>query len=127
MANDGRSHAWLSRLSAEAGGPFLPKVGELYLVKTIIYSACDPAADRPVVVVFVPPASVPHSTIRIFTRTSKDVAGIKHPADLGLGCERDGVFSNFESVEQQLWIPQNVKRLGVLGEPYLARVLERAE
>lgn len=126
MANDGRSHAWLPRVREETGDPFLPEVGELYLVKTIIYSSSDPAADRRAVVVFVPPPSVPHSTIQLFTRTSKDVRGVKHPADLALRCDRDGVFSDLVSVEQRLWTPQNVTRLGILGEPYLAKVLERA-
>ena len=126
MANGGRSHAWLPRLREETGDPFLPEVGELYLVKTIIYSSSDPAADRSVVVVLVP--SVPHGTIQFFTRTSKtDVPGIKHPADLSLRCDRDGVFSDLASAEQRLWTPQNVTYLGLLGEPYLAKVLERAE
>jgi hypothetical protein len=55
---DGRSHAWLARKKGELGEPFLPKVGELYLVNTTIYTfGHDPAADRPAVVISVPPRS----------------------------------------------------------------------
>ena len=126
MVNEGRSHAWLPRLKGEAGEPFLPKVGELYRVDTIIYSfGHDPAAARPAVVVCVPPPSVRHSPIQLATRTSKSSRGVPHPADLALGCDRDGVFSDLVSVEQQLWTPRNVEFLGVLQDPYLTSVLER--
>lgn len=126
MANEGRSHAWLPRLKGEAGEPFLPKIGELYLVDTIIYSyGHDPAAARPAVVVCVPPPSVSHSPIQLVTRTSKRSHGVLHPADLALGCDLDGVFSDLISVEQRLWTPRNVELLGVLDDPYLASVLER--
>lgn len=123
---DGRSHAWLAQEKGEPGEPFLPKVGELYLVNTIIYSfGSDPAADRPVVVFCVPPNQVLHSPIQLITRTSKSVPGVRHPADLSLGCDRDGVFSDLVSVEQQLWKPQNVELLGVLPDPFWTQVLER--
>jgi hypothetical protein len=124
MANDRRrSHALLSQLGGEQGAPFLPEVGQLYLVRTIIYGY-DPAADRRAVVICVP--SVPHSPVRIVTRTSQQTApGVPHPADLALQCDLDGVFSNPASVEQQLWRPENVKLLGVLTDLYLTKVLER--
>jgi mRNA-degrading endonuclease toxin of MazEF toxin-antitoxin module len=122
----GRSHAWLSRRKGESVEPFVPKVGELYLVSTAIYSfGHDPAADRPAVVIAVPPRPESRSPIQVVTRTSRSVAGIKHPADMSLRCDRDGVFSDLVSIEQQLWTPQNVERLGVLPEPFLSAVLER--
>jgi hypothetical protein len=104
----------------------LPQIGELYLIDTIIYRlGTDPAADRPAVVITVPPWPGSKSPIQLVTRTSRKVPGVEHPADLGVGCDRDGVFSDLVSVEQQLWRPGNVLRLGVLSEPYLSRVLER--
>lgn len=122
----GRSHAWLARKKGEPGEPFLPKVGELYLVSTIIYSfGPDPAADRPAVVITVPPKPVSHSPIQLVTRTSKRVPGVAHPADMSLRCDRDGVFSDLVSVEPQLWRPQNVECLGVLPEPFLSDVMRR--
>jgi hypothetical protein len=121
-----RSHAWLARLNGESGEPFLPKVGELYRVNTIIYTfGHDPAAARRAVVITVPPEPASHSPIQLVTRTSKHVAGIRHPADMSLRCDRDGVFSDLVSVEQQLWKPQNVEWLGVLPEPFLTDVLRR--
>jgi hypothetical protein len=128
MARGGdRSHAWLSQKKGEPGEPFLPKVGELYLVSTIIYTfGYDPAADRPAVVICVPPTPASRSPVQLVTRTSKAAAaGVKHPADQSLGLDRDGVFSDLVSVEQQLWRPQNIKCLGVLPEPFLSYVLER--
>lgn len=123
---DGRSHAWLARKKGEAGEPFLPKVGELYLVSTIIYSfGHDPAADRPAVVISVPPEQASHSPIQLVTRTSKPVPGVEHPADMSLRCDRDGVFSDLVSIEQQLWRPENVEYLGPLPEPFLSDVLGR--
>ena len=75
-----RSHAWLARTKGESGEPFLPKVGELYLVNTIIYTfGHDPAAERPAVVISVPPELTSHSPIQLVTRTSKRVAGIAAP------------------------------------------------
>jgi hypothetical protein len=122
----GRSHAWLSRPKGESGDPFLPTVGELYLVNTTIYSiGYDPAADRPAVVICVPPEPPSRSPIRLVTRTSKSVPGVPHPADVALRLNLDGVFSDLVSVERQMWRPENVEYLGVLPEPFLSKVLER--
>lgn len=116
----------LPRDKGKIGSPFLPLIGELYLVETTIYTlGNDPAADRPAVVVAVPPGPESKSPIQIVTRTSQIVPGVVHPADGSIGCNRDGVFSGLTSVEQQLWRPGNVVRLGLLPDPYLARVLER--
>jgi hypothetical protein len=120
---DGRSHAWLARPKGESCDPFLPQIGELYLVTTIIYGH-DPAADRPAVVLTVT-AQPTHTPIQLVTRTSKRVPGVPHPADTSLKCDRDGVFSDLVSVERQLWTPQNVEYLGVLPEPFLSAVVER--
>jgi hypothetical protein len=123
---DGRSHTWRSQKKGQPGEPFLPKVGELYLISTIIYMCGhDPAADRPAVVICVPPEPASRSPIQLVTRTSKAVPGVKHPADASLELDRDGVFPDLVSVEQRLWSPQNVTRLGVLPEPFLSDVLRR--
>jgi hypothetical protein len=130
---DGRPHAWLARRAGESGEPFLPRVGALYRVDTTIFTfGNDPAAKRRAVVIAVPPVTVSRSPIRLVTRTSKlvtraskPVAGIRHPADPSLKCDKDGVFSDLASVEQQLWRPENVEYLGILPEPFLSKVLER--
>jgi hypothetical protein len=123
---DGRSHAWLARKKGEPGEPFPPKVGQLYLVNTTIYTfGHDPAADRRAVVISVPLDPASRSPIQFVTRTSQNVPGVRHPADLSLGCDRDGVFSDLASAEQQMWTPQNVELLGVLPEPFLSQVLRR--
>ena len=119
-------HALLPRDKGKQGEPCLPQVGQLYLVDTIIYAlGTDPAADRRAVVITVPPGPGSKSPIQVVTRTSKKAPGVAHPADLSIGCDRNGVFSDLVSVEQQLWRPGNVLLLGVLPEPYLSRVLER--
>lgn len=123
---DGRSHAWLARKTGEPAEPFLPKVGELYRVDTTIYTfGHDPAASRPAVIICVPPDRASRSPIWLVTRTSKPVAGVQHPADGSLGCNRDGVFSDLVTVEQQMWVQQNVEFLGDLPEPFLSNVLRR--
>lgn len=104
----------------------MPQIGELYLVETRIFSlGADPAADRRAVVVGVPCTPMSRAPIQVATRTTQHVAGVAHPADLAIGCEKDGVFANLASVERQLWRPENVTRLGALPEPFLSQVLER--
>jgi hypothetical protein len=44
---------------------------------------------------------------------------------MSLKLDRNGVFSDLVSVEQQLWRPENVEYLGVLPEPFLSDVLRR--
>ncbi|MFD6662548.1 hypothetical protein ACFWDK_09285 [Micromonospora chalcea] len=129
MSNHGRrSHAWLAKAKGAAGEPFLPKVGELYLITTTIFTlGNDPGASRPAVVIVVPAEPGSRFPIQVVTRTSQKVAGVPHPADRNLSSylDKDGMFSDLTSVEQQLWRPENVKRLGELPEPYLSRVLRR--
>jgi hypothetical protein len=121
-----RAHALFPRPKGEAGEPYLPKLGELYLVETRIFSfGTDPAADRPAVVIGLPPGPESKSPIQVVTRTSQSVPGVKHPADLSLRLDKDGVFADLTSIEQQLWRPENVLLLGVLPDPYVSLVLER--
>lgn len=121
-----RSHAWLAQEKGAPGEPFLPKVGELYLVDTTIFSfGHDPAADRRSVVIGVPPDLTSRSPIQVATRTSQSVPGVKHPRDYSLRCNLDGVFSDLVSVELQLWRPESVEYLGILPEPFLTEVLRR--
>jgi hypothetical protein len=108
------------------GEPFLPVVGELYLIDTMIYTrGIDPAANRRAVVITVPTLEGSKAPIQVVTRTSQPVPGVAHPADLSIGCDLDGVFSDLVSIEQQMWRPGNVLKVGDLPEPYRSRVLER--
>ena len=101
-----KTHALLPRDKGKQGEPCLPQVGQLYLVDTIIYAfGTNPAADRRAVVITVPPGPGSKSPIQVVTRTSKKAPGVAHPADLSIGCDRNGVFSDLVSVEQQLWRP----------------------
>ena len=121
-----RTHALLPRPKGDPGDPFVPEIGELYLVETRIFSlGADPAADRRAVVIGVPSYPGSRAPIQVVTRTTQVVSGIPHPADPGNGCDKDGVFADLASVERQLWRPENVARLGTLPEPFLSRVLER--
>jgi len=129
MSNSGRrSHDWLAKAKGESGEPFLPKVGELYLITTTIFTLrYDPGASRPAVVIVVPAEAGSRFPIEVVTRTSQKVPGVAHPADRKLSShlDKDGVFSDLTQIEQQLWRPENVMRLGELPEPYLSSVLGR--
>ena len=127
MARDQRRpHALLAHLRSEPGEPFLPEEGQLYLVNTVIFTfGSDPAAARPAVVLCVPPSQASKSPIQLVTRTSKDVPGVKHPADRSLRLNANGTFSRLVSVERQLWRPENVELLGVLPDPYRSQVMAR--
>ena len=121
-----RPHALLPRFKGDLGEPFIPKFGELYLVETrIVGYGTDPAADRPAVVISLPPGPESKSPIQVVTRTSQAVPGVQHPADVDLRLNKDGVFADLASIEQQLWRPGNVLLLGVLADPYLTLVQER--
>lgn len=121
------AHALFPRPKGEPGDPFVPALHELYLIDTKIFGlGGDPAADRPAVVIAVPPFAGSRSPIHVVTRTSQlRTPGVQHPADPGLGLNKDGVFSDLASVEQQLWRPENVILLGVLENPYRDQVMER--
>ncbi|WP_343946674.1 hypothetical protein [Williamsia maris] len=110
----------------KASEPFLPEIGQVYQINTIAYTfGTDPAAERPAVVLTVPPVAGSFAPIQIVTRTSQSVPGVTHPADSALKLDKDGVFSTLGSVEQSLWQPGNVQLLGWLPNPYLTRVIER--
>ena len=106
--------------------PALPVVGELYVVRSLLYATNDPAAARRAVVVGVHPALSPAARIQIATRTSDtSMPGVRHPKDLALKCDLDGVFSELASCVASSWRPGNVILLGVLPEPFLTPVLDR--
>jgi hypothetical protein len=132
-----KAHAILARDMQRPGGrerpggtgsgePFLPEIGEVYQIVSLVYGSSDPAGERPCVVVLVPRA--PHQRIGIVTRTSDvNVEGVAHPKDVDLGLNRNGVFAGYNSVEQHLWSTANVRYLGRLHEPWLTKVLEMSQ
>jgi hypothetical protein len=106
------------------GPPFLPNVGDVYLVAPLLYSSSDPKPLRPVVVIEVP--ARPDARIRIVTRTSKlDKPGVRHGVALQLGLDRAGVWSTLQSVERSMWCPQSVRWKGPLETVVFEEVLER--
>jgi hypothetical protein len=119
-------HALFPKNLGPLGEPFLPAVGELYLIDTAVYRlGIDPAANRRAVVITVPAMAGSKAPIQVVTRTSQGVPGVEHPADPSIGCDLDGVFSDLASIEQQMWRAGYVLKLGDLPEPYRSRVLER--
>ena len=111
-----------------AGGSYLPEVGVIYWVRTLIYwsdyTTKDPKEHRPVVVVEVP--SSPHGRIGIFTRTTKLAArGVPHAVTPELGLTLPGIFSRYVTVAQELWTRAETRRLGPLDESTLRKVLDR--
>lgn len=126
MTREGRKrHRLLGPDLGPFGEPALPAVGELYLVRSLLYQADDPADVRPGVVFGVPPKVAPGAYVQIVTRTSDTtMPGVFHPADLTIGCDLDGVFSELGVCLAESWRPGNVRLLGVLPEPYLTSVLD---
>jgi hypothetical protein len=118
-----RGHALLAPDFESPGPPFLPREGEVYWVRTLLYSSTDRAAARPAVVLSVP--ALASARIQLVTRTSESPPGVAHPADSSLGLEVPGVFSDLVSVERSAWCPQNVRLCGQLGESVWTRVQER--
>jgi hypothetical protein len=118
-----RAHALLAPQFGPPGPPFLPGEGEVYWVRSLLYSSTDPAAARPAVILYVPLLS--SARIQIVTRTSGSRPGVAHPADGSLGLEVAGVFSDLLSVERSAWCPHNVRFCGQLGEPMWSQVQER--
>lgn len=119
-----RGHAVRVPYLGPPGPPFVPVVGGLYRVMSLLYSSSDPAPARPVVVVEVPARSTPTARIRVVTRSSHAVEGVAHPADLALELDRNGVFSTLGLVLASSWRSGAVLHLGDLPEPYLSRVIE---
>lgn len=122
---DRKRHHLLAPDLGPFGDPALPAVGELYLVSSLLYHSNDPAAARRAVVLGVPLNETPGAYIQIATRTSDtSMPGVFHPADLGVECDLDGVFSELHVCLAESWRPGNVRLLGVLPEPYRTSVLD---
>jgi hypothetical protein len=104
--------------------PFLPVLGDLYWISTLILWSGDRKPTRPVVVVEVPPDGL--GRIAVVTRTSDTARkGVPHEPMPELGLQKPGVFADYGSTEAVLWTPRNVRRLGVLQSDILAKVKER--
>jgi len=121
-----RPHALLAPDLGPAGRPFVPKVGELYLVRTLLYSSADKAAARRAAVCSVPDVIAVASRIQLVTRTSDTtVPGVKHERGLSVSCDRPGVFSNLVSCLASSWRSGDVKLLGVLPAQLVDELLAR--
>jgi hypothetical protein len=80
--------------------PFLPLIGQIYMVRTHILFALDKHLMRPVVVNRT--AAIQHGRITVVTRTSDTKApGIPHRKNAMLGLTKDGVFTRQNSTEAQ--------------------------
>ncbi len=118
-----RGHALLAPPFGTPGPAFLPAGGEIYWVRTLLYSSTDPAPARPAVVLLVP--ALASARIQVVTRTSGSSVGVAHPADQSLGLDVAGVFSDLVSVERSAWCPHNVRLCGRLEEAVWKLVEER--
>jgi hypothetical protein len=124
-SNQRRRHALLAPDLGPYGPPYLPVVGELYLVRTLLYSSADPAPARRAIVVGVPSALTPTARVRLVTRTSDmTVPGFRHDRDMTVGCNLDGVFSDPVSCLASSWRPGDVKLLGLLTHGMVDSLLE---
>jgi hypothetical protein len=104
--------------------PFLPAVGELYRIQTIIVQPPDQHNTRPVVIVSCPRDLT--GRISFVCRTSDTSAkGIAHSRDRSLGLSKAGVFDRLRSTEAQLWTPRNVAKLGLLESALVSEIIER--
>lgn len=120
MTDNPRSHAVLAPDLGPPGPPFVPKIGELYLVRSLLYSSADRAAARRAAVCSVPGVITVASRIQLVTRTSNvDAPGVKHARDLSISCDRDGVFSDLVSCLASSWRPGDVRFLGVVPAPLM--------
>jgi hypothetical protein len=122
QSGDG-SHALLAPSFDPPGPPFLPAEGDVYWIRTLLYSSTDPAPARPAVVLTVP--ALASARIQLVTRSSKRVPGVAHAADAILDLDHDGVFSDLVSVERSAWCPQNIRRCGRLEESVWQAVQDR--
>ena len=121
-----RPHALLAPELGPPGPPYMPTVGELYLVRTLLYSSSDPAVARRAAVITVPAVVTVASRIQLATRTSDPSApGVKHQRDMSVDCDRDGVFSNLVSCLASSWRSGDVKPLGVLPDHLVDELMDR--
>ena len=118
-----KAHATYVAPTGPPSPPFIPAVGELYWVDTLLYTASDPAPRRPAVVVDVPEPA--HSPIRIATRTTNlKVRGVPHPAQPQWGLE-EGVFSDLNLVKKDEWCSPRVTSIGALDNETMDSIRDR--
>lgn len=104
--------------------PFLPSVGQVYLVATVLFQPPDKKPRRPFVVVDAPMTL--RGRIAVVARTSNtEVDGVQHDADPALNLEKDGVFAWLKSTEAQLWTPRNVLLYGKVSPAVLKQIMRR--
>jgi mRNA-degrading endonuclease toxin of MazEF toxin-antitoxin module len=104
--------------------PFLPMVGDLYWVNTIIFWSSDRKRTRPVVVIESPPDRF--GRIMMVTRTSDTTCkGVFHDAMPEIGLTKPGVFRSLASTAASLWTPRNVRRLGPLPAATFDKIVDR--
>lgn len=104
--------------------PFLPTVGQVYLVATVLFQPPDKKPHRPFVVVDAPLTL--RGRISVVARTTNtDADGIAHGADPALGLSKDGVFALLKSVEAQEWTPRNALLYGELPPAVLQQIIRR--
>jgi hypothetical protein len=104
--------------------PFLPSLGQVYLVATALFQPPDKKPRRPFVVVDAPLTL--RGRIAVVARTTDtDVDGIAHGADPALNLDKDGVFAWLKSTEAQLWTPRNALLYGQLPPLVLQQVMRR--
>lgn len=126
MTRDRRSHALLMPDMGPIGDPYLPKGGQVFWVRSLLYSSSDPAPGRPAVVVSAPSCLRATGRIQMVTRTSDlTVAGVLHEGGLLPTLDKPGVFSDLVSCRASAWRPGDVLLVGELSEPHLSRVTER--
>lgn len=118
-------HATYVAPSGPPGPPFLPAAGDLYWLDSLLYSASDSAPRRPAVVLEVP--SLPHSPIRVVTRTTRlNVAGVSHPAQPAWHL-REGKFADLALVKQSDWHSPRVEFVATLDPTTMNAVKGRFE
>jgi hypothetical protein len=103
---------------------YLPLVGQVYIIRTVLVQPPDKHDTRPVVVVASPATLL--GRISLVCRTSDTSAkGVAHGRNPQLGLNKDGVFCRLTSTEAQLWTPRNVTLLGSLEPAHLVRIVDR--
>lgn len=109
--------------SVKSSGVVLPTYGHVFKVRGHIQDPTDKKADRlrPAVVVGVPVDL--DGRIRIVTRTSNvERKGIASPPDPALGLDLPGVWGFYRSVDARLWLPPDVKHVGILEADVLEKI-----
>jgi hypothetical protein len=99
----------------------LPTYGHVFKVRGHVQMPVDKKYNRRAVVVGVP-LDV-DGRIRIVTRTSdQDHAGVPSAEDPTLGFDVAGVWGYYRSVEGRLWLPPDVKYIGVLDPEIVKQI-----